>query len=110
MYKCQNQTEMTVKIMVNKLTYYEYKVPEVLCTKISHGLFEKKIQTVGGVRGGGIACQVPDSYQPLATNKPLLALFSLFTNAITQLAAAIAIATDTLLASDCMQMTAISNQ
>ena len=60
-------------------------------------------------RGGG-ACQVPDSYHPLATNKPLLALFSLFTNAITQLAAAIAIATDTLLASDCMQMMTISNQ
>ena len=60
--------------------------------------------------GGRIACQVPDSYHPLATNKPLLALFSLFTNAITQLAAAIAIATDTLLASDCMQMMTISNQ
>ena len=55
-------------------------------TKISNGLFEKEIQT-----GGGIACQVPDNYQPLATNKLLLALFSLFTNAITQLAAAIAI-------------------
>ena len=108
MYKCQNQTEMTVKIMVNKLTYYEYKVPEVPCTKISNGLFKKKIQTRGG--GGRIACQVPDSYHPLATNKPLLALFSLFTNAITQLAAAIAIATDTLLASDCMQMMTISNQ
>ena len=107
MYKCQNQTEMTVKIMVNKLTYYEYKVPEVPCTKISNGLFKKKIQTRGG---GHIACQVPDSYHPLATNKPLLALFSLFTNAITQLAAAIAIATDTLLASDCMQMMTISNQ
>ena len=74
-------------------------------TKISNGLFEKEIQT-----GGGIACQVPDNYQPLATNKLLLALFSLFTNAITQLAAAIAIATDTLLASDCMQMMTISNQ
>ena len=33
-----------------------------------------------------IACQVPASYQPVATNKPLLALFSLFTNATTQLA------------------------
>ena len=33
------------------------------------------------------ACQVPASYQPLATNKPVLALFSLFTNVITQLAA-----------------------
>ena len=98
---------MTVKIMVNKLTYYEYKVPEVPCTKISNGLFKKKIQTRGG---GRIACQGPDSYHPLATNKPLLALFSLFTNAITQLAAAIAIATDTLLASDCMQMMTISNQ
>ena len=39
-------------------------------------------------------CQVLARYQPLATNKPLLALFSLFTNAITQLAAsAIPIAT-----------------
>ena len=69
---------------------------------------QEKNPNKGGV--GRIACQVPDSYHPLATNKPLLALFSLFTNAITQLAAAIAIATDTLLASDCMQMMTISNQ
>ena len=56
----------------------------------------EKIQTEVGVGVGGvedielsaiIACQVPASYQPLAANKPLLALFSLFTNAITQLAA-----------------------
>ena len=53
----------------------------------------EKIQTEGG---GGfedielsaiISCQVPASYQPLAANKPLLALFSLFTYAVTQLAA-----------------------
>ena len=69
---------------------------------------QEKNPNKGGV--GRIACQVPDSYHPLATNKPLLALFSLFTNAITQLAAAIAIATDTLLTSDCMQMMTISNQ
>ena len=43
---------MTVKIMVNKLTYYEYKVPEVPCTKISNGPFEKKIET----RGAGAYC------------------------------------------------------
>ena len=74
---------MTVKIMVNKLTYYEYKVP---VQKSQMGYSRKKSK-----QGGGIAYQVPDNYQPLATNKLLLALFSLFTNAITQLAAAIAI-------------------
>ena len=93
MYKCQKQTEMTVKIMVNKLanSLPQYKVPEVLCTKISNGLFQKNFQTgwwgVENKEFSGItACQVPASCQPLATNKPLLAFFSLFTNAITQLA------------------------
>ena len=79
--------------MVNKLanSLPQYKVPEVLCTKVSNGLFQKNFQTGWwGVEyidfSGIVACQVPASYQPLATNKLLLALFSLFTNAITQLA------------------------
>ena len=45
---------------------------------------------VGGVEdiefSAIIACQVPASYQPVATNKPLLALFSLFASATRQLA------------------------
>ena len=49
----------------------------------------KKLKHGGGLGqvAAIIACQVPaTSYQPVATNKPLLALFSLFTNATTQLA------------------------
>ena len=49
----------------------------------------KKLKHGGGVGqvAAIIACQVPaTSYQPVATNKPLLALFSLFASATRQLA------------------------
>ena len=81
--------------MVNKLTYYQYKVPKSCVQKSQMGYSRKNPNRSWGGGGGVedielsaiIACQVPASYQPLAANKPLLALFSLFTNAITQLAA-----------------------
>ena len=97
---CKNNGEQTNLLRIQGARSAVYK-------NLKWAIQEKKSKQGGG---GHIACQVPDSYHPLATNKPLLALFSLFTNAITQLAAAIAIATDTLLASDCMQMMTISNQ
>ena len=49
----------------------------------------KKLKHGGGLGqvAAIIACQVPaTSYQPVATNKPLLALFSLFASATRQLA------------------------
>ena len=98
---CKNNGEQTNLLRIQGARSAVYK-------NLKWAIQEKNPNKGGG--GGRIACQVPDSYHPLATNKPLLALFSLFTNAITQLAAAIAIATDTLLASDCMQMMTISNQ
>ena len=81
--------------MVNKLTYYQYKVPKSCVQKSQMGYSRKNPNRSWGGDGGVedielsaiIACHVPASYQPLAANKPLLALFSLFTNAITQLAA-----------------------
>ena len=97
---CKNNGEQTNLLRIQGARSAVYK-------NLKWAIQEKNPNKGGG---GRIACQVPDSYHPLATNKPLLALFSLFTNAITQLAAAIAIATDTLLASDCMQMMTISNQ
>ena len=76
--------------MVNKLNYYLpiHKVPsEVLLCSVYKNLImgysrkKSKQEQVGGVEdiefSAIVACQVPASYQPLATNKPLPALFSL---------------------------------
>ena len=83
---CKNNGEHTV------LTYYQLqfntRCQKCCVQKSQMGYSRKKSKKGGGVGWGQLefsaitACQVPASYQPLATNKALLALFSLFTNAI----------------------------